>query len=109
MAALAVSMLCAASLTFPWSRWPALFLDDPLQHNDVVHASAFADMIRNLVHIRKYQVFLSTHDFAQSDFLARKFRAGGIATTVVTLIGHSEEGTAARISGPVPGQDARVG
>lgn len=40
MAALAVSMLCAASLTFPWSRWKALILDDPLQHNDSIHVAA---------------------------------------------------------------------
>ena len=45
MAALSVSMLCAASLTYPWSRWRGLVLDDPLQHNDAIHAAAFADFI----------------------------------------------------------------
>jgi len=56
MAALAVSMLCAASLTYPWSRWRALVLDDPLQHNDAIHAAAFADLIGNLVQRKGYQV-----------------------------------------------------
>jgi hypothetical protein len=40
LSALSVSALLAASTTFSWSRWRALLLDDPLQHNDVIHASA---------------------------------------------------------------------
>ena len=93
MAALAVSMLCAASVTFSWSRWRALVMDDPLQHNDVVHASAFADLMRNLVRERGYQVFLSTHDAGQADFLRRKFLAGGVPCTTVQLVGRGEDGT----------------
>lgn len=93
MAALAVSMLCAASVTFSWSRWPALIMDDPLQHNDVVHASAFADLMRNLVRERGYQLFLSTHDAGQADFLRRKFVAGGVPCTIVRLVGRGEDGT----------------
>jgi exonuclease SbcC len=73
MAALAVSMLTSASLTYPWSRWRALILDDPLQHNDAIHASAFADLMGNIVRDRRYQLLLSTHDVAQAEFLRRKF------------------------------------
>ncbi|MFN3725266.1 MAG: AAA family ATPase [Allosphingosinicella sp.] len=98
MAALAVSMLCAASMTFPWSRWRALVLDDPLQHNDVVHASAFADLMRVLVSEEHYQVLLSTHDAGLADFLRRKFAAGGISCTTVHLVGQGDEGTETEIS-----------
>lgn len=92
MAALAVSMLCAASLTYPWSRWQALILDDPLQHNDAIHASAFADLIGNLVEHRKYQVLLSTHDLAQAEFLQRKFDARRIPSSTLSLLGRGKEG-----------------
>ena len=92
MAALAVSMLCAASLTFSWSRWPGLVLDDPLQHNDVIHTAAFADMLCNLIVARKYQVFLSTHDLAQAEFLRRKFVAAGVPCTTLHLLGLGSTG-----------------
>jgi DNA repair exonuclease SbcCD ATPase subunit len=92
MAALAVSMLTAANLTFPWSRWRALIMDDPLQHNDMIHASAFADLMRNLVRVRRYQVLLTTHDLAQADFLRRKFQAAEIPCTAVQLLGKGSRG-----------------
>lgn len=92
MAALAVSMLCAASLTYPWSRWRALVLDDPLQHNDAIHASAFADLIGNLVTARGYQILLSTHDLAQSEFLQRKFEARRIPCAALNLLGRGKGG-----------------
>jgi hypothetical protein len=92
MAALAVSMLCAANLTFPWSRWPGLILDDPLQHNDVIHAAAFADMLCNLIRAKGYQVFLSTHDLAQAEFLRRKFSAASVPCTTVHLLGRGPSG-----------------
>ncbi|MBY5592871.1 AAA family ATPase [Rhizobium leguminosarum] len=97
MAALAVSMLTAASLTFPWSRWPALIMDDPLQHNDVIHAAAFADMMRNLVRERGYQIFLSTHELAEAQFLRRKFQAAAIPCTMVHLTGQGSNGVECRI------------
>ncbi|WP_176477028.1 AAA family ATPase [Mesorhizobium sp. WSM4313] len=93
MAALAVSMLCAASITFTWSRWRGLVMDDPLQHNDIVHASAFADLMRNLIREKNYQILLSTHDLGQADFLRRKFVAGGIPCVLVQLVGRGKEGT----------------
>lgn len=100
MAALAVSMLCAASLTFPWSRWRGLVLDDPLQHNDVIRSAAFADTVCNLVRSQQYQILLSTHDLAQAQFLRRKFDAQGIPMTMVHLRGKdvSDNGTQVDIS-----------
>lgn len=100
MAALGVSLLAAASLTFGWSRWKALVLDDPLQHNDAIHAAAFADFVGNLVDARGYQVLLSTHELAQAEFLRRKFRARGIPCTMVTLLGAGSEGVEETIDGP---------
>jgi len=98
MAALAVSMLTAASLTFPWSRWPALVMDDPLQHNDIVHAAGFADMLCNLVLAHHYQILLSTHDPSQAEFLRRKFQAAEIPCTKVHLVGRGAHGVEARIT-----------
>ena len=92
MAALAVSMLCGASLTYPWSRWRALVFDDPLQHNDAIHASAFADLIANLVQAKDYQVLLSTHDLGQAEFLRRKFDSRGLPCAVLNLLGLGEAG-----------------
>jgi DNA repair exonuclease SbcCD ATPase subunit len=108
MAALAVSMLCAASLTFPWSRWKALVLDDPLQHNDSIHAAAFADLIGNLVSAEHYQILLSTHDVAQAEFLQRKFRSRFIPCTMLNLLGLGKDGVewAVRSSTSVGGQIA---
>jgi hypothetical protein len=92
MAALGVSMLAAASLTYPWSRWRALILDDPLQHNDAIHASAFADLMANVVRDRRYQLLLSTHDVAQAEFLRRKFESRGIPCSLLNLLGTGRKG-----------------
>ena len=92
MAALSVSMLCAASLTYPWSRWRGLVLDDPLQHNDAIHSAAFADFVCNLVASREYQVLLSTHDRAQAEFLRRKVASRNLPCAVLSLLGTGQEG-----------------
>lgn len=92
MAALSVSMLCAASLTYPWSRWRGLILDDPLQHNDAIHAAAFADFVCNLVADRKYQILLSTHDRAQAEFLRRKVASRALPCSVLSLQGMGQDG-----------------
>ncbi|GJH26981.1 AAA family ATPase [Caballeronia novacaledonica] len=92
MAALGVSMLAAASLTYPWSRWRALILDDPLQHNDAIHASAFADLMGNIVRDCRYQLLLSTHDVAQAEFLRRKFDSRRIPCSLLNLLGTGREG-----------------
>lgn len=92
LAANGFSILCAASTAYRWSRWRALLLDDPLQHNDIIHAAAFVDVMRNLVELEGYQLIMSSHDRAESEFIARKFDAAGLACTTVLLTAPSEEG-----------------
>lgn len=85
LSALSVAALFSASTTFGWSRWRGLLLDDPLQHNDVIHASAFMDLLRQMVLGLSYQVILSTHDSAEAEFLLRKCRSAGIPHRVHEL------------------------
>ncbi|MER9554394.1 AAA family ATPase [Mesorhizobium sp. M0323] len=92
LAANGFSILCAASTAYRWSRWRALLLDDPLQHNDIIHTAAFVDVMRNLVELEGYQLIMSSHDRAESDFIARKFDAAGLACTTVLLTAPSETG-----------------
>ncbi len=92
MAANGFSILCAASIAYPWSNWRALLLDDPLQHNDIIHAAAFADVMRNLVEYENYQLLMSSHDRAESEFLFRKFDAAGLPCTMVMLTAPSRDG-----------------
>ncbi|MDY0341546.1 MAG: hypothetical protein RBS17_10100, partial [Coriobacteriia bacterium] len=92
MAANGFSILCAASTAYRWSQWRALLLDDPLQHNDIIHAAAFVDVMRNLVEEEKYQLIMSSHKRDEGEFIARKFDAAGLPCTVVELIGASREG-----------------
>jgi exonuclease SbcC len=86
LSALSVAALLAASTTFGWSRWRGLLLDDPLQHNDVIHASAFMDLLRQMVLGLGYQIILSTHDSAEAEFLSRKCRSSGIPHRVHELV-----------------------
>src|SRR4029450_8878735 len=72
LSALSVRALLAASTNFRWSRWRALLMDGPLPHNDIIHASAFMDQMRQLVRYLGYQVIMSTHDAAEAEFLIRK-------------------------------------
>lgn len=95
MAANGFSILCAASTAYPWSNWRALLLDDPLQHNDVIHAAAFVDLMRNLVEMQSYQLLMSTHDRAEGEFLARKFDAANLPCTIISLTAPSKEGVLA--------------
>lgn len=85
LAALSISALFAASTCFRWSRWKALLLDDPLQHSDVIHASAFVDVIANLVKELGYQVIVSTHDEAEFEYMANKFRSASIPLSLCEL------------------------
>ena len=62
-----------------------LLMDDPLQHNDVIHASAFMDLMRQLVRRLDYQVIMSTHDSAEAAFLIRKCESAGIPLRVHEL------------------------
>jgi exonuclease SbcC len=92
LSALSVAALLAASTTFGWSRWRGLLLDDPLQHNDVIHASAFMDLLRQMVRELRYQVILSTHDSSEAEFLGRKCRSAGIPYNVHELVPQGESG-----------------
>jgi len=73
-----VAWLSSMSTAYPWSRWPALLLDEPLQPQDLSHPAAFIEVLRNLVRDRKYQVILSTHDEAFAEELRREMRGAGI-------------------------------
>ncbi|GEM_PF-3022293 len=97
LASLALSFLMAASTTHRWSRWPALILDDPLQHNDLVHLAAFTDLIRRLIQEKGYQVILSTHDQAEADYLFRRLHSVGDGATLCTLLGTGSDGVECRI------------
>jgi DNA repair exonuclease SbcCD ATPase subunit len=92
LAANGFSILCAASTAYPWSRWRSLLLDDPLQHNDIIHAAAFVDLMRNLVELEGYQLIMSSHDRAEGEFIARKFEAAGLPCSVVALTAPSRAG-----------------
>lgn len=92
MAANGFSILCAASTAYRWSRWRALLLDDPLQHNDIIHAAAFVDVMRNLVEFEDYQLIMSSHKRDEGEFIARKFDAANLPCTVVELVGASQDG-----------------
>jgi len=83
LAALQISSMITASILLPWSRWPALLLDDPLQHADVIKVGAFADLMRSLAQDRGHQIFLTTHDAVQADFIAAKFRSTGLPASIV--------------------------
>jgi exonuclease SbcC len=85
LSALSVSSMLAASTTFQWSRWPALLMDDPLQHNDVIHASAFIDLLRRLVQKLGYQAILSTHDSDEAEFIVRKCESARVPFSVCEL------------------------
>lgn len=92
LAANGFSILCAASTAYPWSRWRALLLDDPLQHNDIIHTAAFVDVMRNMVELNGYQLILSSHDRGESEFIARKFDAANLPCTKVLLTAPSVAG-----------------
>lgn len=92
LAANGFSILCAVSTAYPWSRWRALLLDDPLQHNDIIHTAAFVDVMRNMVELNGYQLIMSSHDRGESDFIARKFDAAGLPCSTLLLTAPSDTG-----------------
>lgn len=92
IAANGFSILCAASTAYPWSRWRSLLLDDPLQHNDIIHAAAFVDLMRNLVELKNYQLLMSSHDRSEADFIARKFDAAGLPCQIINLTAPARSG-----------------
>jgi exonuclease SbcC len=92
LSALSVSALLAASTTFLWSRWRCLLMDDPLQHNDVIHASAFMDLLRQMIIHLDYQVIMSIHDSAEAAFLIRKCQSSNIPFIVHELTPRGDDG-----------------
>lgn len=92
LAANGFSILCAASTAYPWSRWRALLMDDPLQHNDIIHAAAFVDLMRNLVEMQGYQLIMSSHDRGEAEFIRRKFDAANLPCSVLSLTAPSKAG-----------------
>jgi DNA repair exonuclease SbcCD ATPase subunit len=97
LAATAFTQLVSLSTAYRWSRWRALLLDDPVQHNDVLHVSAFVDLLRNLVRQQGYQVILSTHDPEIAEFLARKFRIAGVSLATCWFQGITDVGVRYRV------------
>ena len=67
-------------------------MDDPLQHNDVIHASAFVDLVRQLVMRLGYQIILSTHDATEAMFLLRKCESAGVPFKLCELYPRGDEG-----------------
>ena len=67
-------------------------MDDPLQHNDIIHTAAFIDVMRNMVELKGYQLIMSSHDKGESDFIARKFDAAGLPCSRIVLSGPSNQG-----------------
>lgn len=92
LSALNLTVLLAASTAYRWSRWRALLLDDPLQQNDLIHAAAFLDVVRDLVRQESYQVVLSTHDVEHANFIDRKCRGAGIPVQRCWLLSATESG-----------------
>lgn len=86
MAAVELCLMFSASETYPWSPWKALVLDDPLQHNDTIHAASFIDVLRNMIKERGYQVVVTTHDVDEAGYYLRKCRNVGIPTQYCHLL-----------------------
>jgi hypothetical protein len=98
LAANGFSILCSASVSYPWSRWRVLLLDDPLQHNDIIHAAAFVDLMRNLVEILGYEIVVSSHDRAETEFMERKFSVAKLPCTVCRLVSATPAGVQYEVS-----------
>ena len=90
--ALGLCVLLGASTAYRWARWPALLLDDPLQNTDLIHAAAFVNIIRGLMKDSSYQIFVSTHDGQEADFLIRRCTQLGLPVTRMDFLGLTPEG-----------------
>jgi ABC-type phosphate/phosphonate transport system ATPase subunit len=80
------------ALSFPWSRWRALLLDDPLQYSDIVHTSNLIEVLRLLALQHGFQIFLSTHERDLADYVVRKFKNAGLRADRVVFRESSEGG-----------------
>ncbi|GAB2452174.1 chromosome segregation protein SMC [Hymenobacter qilianensis] len=82
---LQLTFLLALAQHYKWMPWPALLLDDPTQHHDLVHASGVFDLLRDYIAEKKFQVMLATHDSAQARYFMRKLENDGIPGRLCTL------------------------
>jgi exonuclease SbcC len=98
LSALSVSLLLSMSTAYRWSQWRALVLDDPLQHNDVIHATSFIEVLRNLVRLQGYQVLLSTHDLELADFIRRKMDAASVDCRTCQFLGTRQSGVRYKVT-----------
>ena len=94
---LQLSFILAMANKYSWTPWKALFLDDPMQHHDLVHTASTLDVLRDFIVDLDYQIMMSTHDSLQADFFARKFRNDGIEYKVYQLVPRTEGVVAERI------------
>ena len=78
LSGVSLAMMLSMSATYRWSPWRALLLDDPTQYNDLIHATALFEILRNLVLFEGYQIVLATHDAEQAGFFLRKLAAAGV-------------------------------
>lgn len=83
--AVALAYLFAFHSRFPWSRWPALVLDDPFQAADVVRVGALLDLLRGMSVARGTQLFLTTHDPQLAEWASRKMKNAGLDTRLYEL------------------------
>jgi DNA repair exonuclease SbcCD ATPase subunit len=97
LSALSVSLLLSMSIAYRWSRWRALLLDDPLQHNDIIHASSFIEVLRNLVRYQQYQVIVSTHDYQLADYIRRKMAAAKLDCRTCQFLGTKWHGVTHKV------------
>ena len=93
-----LNYLLSASTAYPWCRWRSLLLDDPLQYNDLVHKTAFLDVLRTLIAEQGYQVIMSTHDLEEARFISRKCRNADIPIRVCRLLSPDVNGVQFQIS-----------
>ncbi|MFA0718528.1 hypothetical protein AB4622_21250, partial [Vibrio splendidus] len=92
LSAVSLCLQFGAAVTYPWSRWKALLLDDPLHHNDSIHSSAFIDVVRNLILDQGYQVIVSTHNMELAGYFLRKCSNAGIPSRYWHIYGKDENG-----------------
>jgi predicted nucleic acid-binding Zn-ribbon protein len=83
LAGVGLAMQLSMALAFPWSRWPAVLLDDPSQFSDVVHASNLVETLRLMARQFGFQIFVSTHERDFARYVQRKFANDGLAATRV--------------------------
>jgi exonuclease SbcC len=91
-----LAAILTASCLYPWSRWPALLLDDPMQYHDLVHSTAFFETLRNLVMFRGMQAIVSMHDAEQASYFRRKLESCAVPCVECEYVASGEEGTIVR-------------